>query len=127
MTRLLVDGMNVIGSRPDGWWRDRPAAMRALVARLAALAGGGDQVTVVFDGREPGEPVAAPGVEVLFAPGGPNSADDRIVEIVAADEDPRRLTVVSSDSGLVERVAELGAQVVGAGEFRNRIEGRSRA
>ena len=127
MTRWLVDGMNVIGSRPDGWWRDRPAAMRALAARLAAFAGGGDQVTVVFDGREPGEPVEASGVEVLFAPGGPNSADDRIVEIVAADEDPGRLTVVSSDSGLVGRVAELGAQVVGAGEFRNRIEGRSRA
>ena len=95
--------------------------MRALAARLSPLAERGDWVTVVFDGREPGEPVAAPGVEVLFAPGGPNSADDRIVELVEADENPTDLTVVSSDSDLARRVGELGAEVLGAGEFRNRI------
>ena len=122
MTRWLIDGMNVIGSRPDGWWRDRPAAMRALAARLAPLVEQGDQVTVVFDGREPREPFEAPGVGVLFAPGGPNSADERIVELVEADEAPGDLTVVSSDSALAERAAELGAAVLGAGEFRRRIE-----
>ena len=95
--------------------------MRALAARLSPLAERGDRVTVVFDGREPGEPVTAPGVEVLFAPGGPNSADDRIVELLEADENPADLTVVSSDSDLARRVGELGAEVLGAGEFRNRI------
>ena len=122
MRRWLVDGMNVIGSRPDGWWRDRHGAMRALTARLASLVERGGEVTVVFDGREPREPPQAPGVEVLFAPGGPNSADDRIVELVEAEADPPRLTVVSSDSDLAARVAELGATVVGAGEFRRRID-----
>ena len=48
----LVDGNNVIGSRPDGWWRDRPGAARRLVAELQALAARtGDHITVVFDGR----------------------------------------------------------------------------
>ena len=50
--RLLVDGNNVIGSRPDGWWRDRPGATRRLVAALQSLAARtGDEITVVFDGR----------------------------------------------------------------------------
>ena len=36
MERLIVDGMNVLGSRPDGWWHDRPAAMAGLTRRLEA-------------------------------------------------------------------------------------------
>ena len=52
--RYLVDGMNVIGSRPDGWWRDLDAAVLRLARELAAWqAAGGDDVTVVFDGRPP--------------------------------------------------------------------------
>ncbi len=52
--RYLVDGMNVIGSRPDGWWRDLDAAVRRLARCLAAWqAAEGVEVTVVFDGRPP--------------------------------------------------------------------------
>ena len=52
MPNWLVDGMNVVGSRPDGWWRDRRGAMRALAERLALFAEtSGDSVAVVFDGR----------------------------------------------------------------------------
>jgi predicted RNA-binding protein with PIN domain len=52
VTRWLVDGNNVMGSRPDGWWRDRPAAMQRLVSALDDLAAEtGDEVAVVFDGR----------------------------------------------------------------------------
>ena len=51
--RWLVDGNNVIGARPDGWWRDRTGAMARLVAALQAFADAtGDAVAVVFDGRE---------------------------------------------------------------------------
>lgn len=123
MTRWLVDGMNVIGSRPDGWWRDREGAKRKLAERLETLAEVGEPVTVVFDGREPAEPIEPRGVEVLYAPGGPNAADDRIVELVEADPDETELTVVTSDSNLAERVAALGASVIGAGEFRRRLDG----
>jgi predicted RNA-binding protein with PIN domain len=121
MTRWLIDGMNVIGSRPTGWWRDRPAAMRELTAELASLAERGDEVTVVFDGREPQGAVEAPGVEVVFAPGGPDSADDRIVAILADSADPAAITVVTSDARLERRAAELGASVLGAGAFRSRL------
>ena len=52
MAALVVDGMNVIGSRPDGWWRDRDRAARRLLARLQAWAAEtGDKVTLVLDGR----------------------------------------------------------------------------
>ena len=52
MRRLIVDGMNVIGSRPTGWWRDRDGAALRLTERLRALAAAtDDEVSVVFDGR----------------------------------------------------------------------------
>jgi predicted RNA-binding protein with PIN domain len=114
--------MNVIGSRPDGWWRDRGAAMRTLAGRLADLAAAtGDEVTVVFDGR-PFEREAA-AIEVAFASRrGPNAADDDIARRVAADPEPETITVVTSDRTLAERVRAHGATVVGAGEFRRRLD-----
>lgn len=122
--RVIVDGMNVIGSRPDGWWRDRHGAMRRLVAQLGELSeANGDEIRVVLDGRPPADPPSAPGVEVEFAPGGRNSADDRIVEVVAADADPGSLRVVTSDRELRERVRAHGTQVVGAGTLRAELDG----
>lgn len=118
--RYVVDGMNVVGSRPDGWWRDRPAARRALVAELAPLVAQ-HEIVVVFDGRaEPGEveQAARQQVVVRFAPGGPNAADDAIVETVRQADDPASICVVSSDSALVERVTALGAKVQGTRSFR---------
>lgn len=118
MTRWLVDGTNVVGARPDGWWRDRSAAFARLVERLAALVVQGGDVTVVFDGRAPEELAEGghAGVSVLWARrGGPDAADDRIVEVVKDDVDPATLTVATSDRALARRVGELGAEVVGAG------------
>jgi predicted RNA-binding protein with PIN domain len=118
--RWIVDGMNVIGSRPDGWWRDRPAAMRSLAEELSAWADGRD-VAVVFDGRP--FDLEAPGVAISFASRrGPNAADDDIARMVEADADPSGLTVVTSDAELSRRVRELGAEVVGAGDFRKMLD-----
>ena len=114
--------MNVIGSRPDGWWRDRDGAVRALVAVLDAFAAAQDpQVTVVFDGR-PVE-TEARRVDVRFAPRrGRNAADDEIARMVGADPDPASLCVVTSDVALADRVRKLGGDVVGAGTFRRRLD-----
>jgi predicted RNA-binding protein with PIN domain len=122
MARWLVDGMNVIGSRPDGWWRDRPGAMRDLVHSLAAYAeASGEPVAVVFDGR-PFE-LSSGAVEVAFASRrGRNAADDDIAARVAADPDPGGLRVVTSDGELAARVRERGAEVVGAGAFRRQLD-----
>ena len=128
MARLIVDGMNVIGSRPDGWWRDRAAAARRLARRLEALAeASGDELTVVFDGRpgRSGPPERPEGVplRVLYARrGGRNAADERIVELVADDPDPASLTVVTSDAALRREVQGLGASVVGAGTLLRRLD-----
>lgn len=125
--RRLVDGMNVIGSRPDGWWRDRHGAMRRVVEQLDGLAqASGDEIRVVFDGRPPADPPSAPGVEVEFAPGGRNSADDRIAEIVASDPAPASLRVVTSDRELAGRVRAHGAEVVGAKALRAELDGFGR-
>jgi predicted RNA-binding protein with PIN domain len=118
VTRWLVDGMNVIGSRPTGWWRDRPRAMRELVEELGRL---GEPVTVVFDGR-PFELDGGENVEVLFASRrGRNAADDDIAAIAAA-EAGEELRVVTSDAALAERVRRSSAEVVGAGAFRARLD-----
>src|SRR5262249_40611684 len=87
--RLIVDGNNVIGSRPDGWWRDREGASRRLVASLQEHArASGERIAVVLDGRplpELAEGVHG-GVLVAYARRpGRNAADDRIVEEVERD------------------------------------------
>jgi predicted RNA-binding protein with PIN domain len=121
MSRWLVDGMNVIGSRPDGWWRDRRGAMRKLVGELEEFAAGGDEVGVIFDGKS--FELDSSRVEVAFASRrGPDAADDDIAERVAADPDPGGLRVVTSDSTLADRVRRHGGEVVGAGEFRRRLD-----
>jgi predicted RNA-binding protein with PIN domain len=124
MTRWVVDGMNVIGSRPDGWWRNRPGAMRSLTRELGELAAaGGDELTVVFDGQ-PFELAAPAGVTVAFATRrGRDAADDDIAALVERDPDPAGMTVVTSDHELASRVRAAGAVVVGAGEFRRRLAG----
>ena len=117
--RLIVDGNNVIGSRPDGWWRDREGAARRLVASLQELARrSGDRISVVFDGRPQAElPEGVhDGVLVAYATrAGRDAADDRIVTEVERDRDPASLIVVTSDRALTERVRSLGAVVERAG------------
>jgi predicted RNA-binding protein with PIN domain len=122
----VVDGMNLIGSRPDGWWRDRAGARRRLVSELAALVGAEAEVTVVFDGRpRPGEvdAAAAAGVTARFAPGGPNAADHAIVELLPGLGDLGAVTVVTSDAALADSVRAAGAVVEGVKAFRARLPG----
>lgn len=113
---LVVDALNVIGSRPDGWWRDRPGAIRALVTRLRVLAERTDTtVLVVIDGRplpdlSEGE---ADGLEVRYASRrGPDAADDRIVELLA-ERGAQGVQVVTADARLRDRVTALGATTLG--------------
>jgi predicted RNA-binding protein with PIN domain len=119
--RWIVDGMNVIGSRPDGWWRDRSGAMRALAAQLDRFQDDiGEPVAVVYDGRPREIPAR---VEVRFASrAGRNAADDEIARMVAADAAPGEVRVVTSDGDLATRVRAAGAEVEGAGKFRRRLD-----
>lgn len=122
--RWLVDGMNVIGSRPDGWWRDRQAAMRRLVDQLERWAAErSDQVTVVFEGP-PSVPLGCRAVEVAHAPRArPDAADDEILRRIEGDPRPEVIRVVTSDRRLAERVRAAGAVACPAGPFRARLDG----
>ncbi|MBV9197888.1 MAG: NYN domain-containing protein [Solirubrobacterales bacterium] len=121
--RWLVDGMNVIGTRPDAWWKDRDGAMLRLVKALeewVALAG--EEVTVVFE-RPPSPPIRSTLIEVAHAPRPKrNAADDEIVRRVRADPNPGAVRVVTSDRLLADLVWAAGASVEGADSFRVRLE-----
>ncbi|MGQ0824539.1 MAG: NYN domain-containing protein [Actinomycetota bacterium] len=123
-SRLLVDVMNVIGSRPDGWWKDRDGAARRLIRSLQARARRtGERIAAVLDGRAlPDLPEGVhDGVLVAYATRrGRDAADDRIVSEVERDRDPASLTVVTSDRRLRERVQALGAQVAPASSVIDR-------
>ena len=110
---VIVDAANVIGSVPDGWWRDRRGAAERLRDRLArdGVPGRDEPVELVMvvEGAARGvEPV--PGVRVEAAP---RSGDDRIVELVTEEGAARPCLVVTADRELRRRVTELGAEVTG--------------
>jgi 8-oxo-dGTP pyrophosphatase MutT (NUDIX family) len=123
---LVVDGANVVGSRPDGWWNDRAGAAARLRDQLTGLARrgveaavlGGDvpalrvfpRVVLVVEGQARGL-APAPGVEVVGTAG---SGDDALVEVVTtAAPDGREVVVVTADRELRVRVGAAGARVLG--------------
>ncbi|MCJ1708057.1 NUDIX domain-containing protein [Microbacterium sp. VKM Ac-2923] len=130
---ILVDAANVVGSVPDGWWKDRAGAAGRLLTRLSALAEGGVDaeelglpatrwfpfVGAVLEGEARAAEVDHDGVAVWRAPA---SGDDQIVAVtedLVARWNP--VVVVTSDRGLAARVEALGATVRGAGWLRDRL------
>ncbi len=119
---LLVDAANVIGSRPTGWWRDRPGAAATFVDRVRDAVTVGrlsGPVVVVLEGaaRRGVEEGTAGDVTVVHARAG---GDDRLVA-EAADR-PDGVTLVSADRELRRRVEALGAEVVGPGWLLERLD-----
>ena len=114
---VIVDAANVVGSVPDGWWRDRRGAAERLRDRLAAdgLPGrsGEVEIVLVVEGAARGVETV-PGVRVESAPG---SGDDHMVDLVAGATG-REVLVVTADRELRSRVTELGAQVTGPRSVR---------
>jgi hypothetical protein len=109
---LVIDAANVIGSRPTGWWRDRPGAARRFTERVRATVAAGhldSPVTIVLEGRSrPGADEGdTGGVAVVHAPG---DGDDTIAAIAEAH---RPAVVVTADRELAERVRAAGGTIVG--------------
>jgi predicted RNA-binding protein with PIN domain len=121
--RWYVDGMNVIGTRPDAWWKDRHAAMVRLVHLLENWAAtSGEDVIVVFE-QPPRPPISSTVIEVAHAPRPRrDSADDEIVRRVCAELAPGEIRVVTSDLWLVDRVHAAGATVESSDAFRALLE-----
>ncbi len=123
---LVVDGMNVIGATPDGWWRDRPGAIRKLGARLQRLAAtSGQPITLVLDGPPlrdlpEGE---HDGIRVVYATRrGRNAGDDRLVELLATRPSSPPVWVITSDRDLADRARQRGAEVHGAATLRAALD-----
>jgi predicted RNA-binding protein with PIN domain len=121
----VVDALNVVGSRPDGWWRDRSGAVARFVDEVvrwrATIA---DDVLVVVDGHPSGRATEGRwyGVEVRFThTSGPDAADDQIARLVASAAEPAAMTVVTADRRLRARVQACGAAVEGPRRFLARL------
>ncbi|MEU9111592.1 NTP pyrophosphohydrolase [Streptomyces sp. NPDC048483] len=114
---VIVDAANVVGSVPDGWWRDRHGAAERLRDALPEYVDNGLpglvalplEMVLVVEGAARGV-ASVEGVRVESAGG---SGDDRIVELVAAEGGGRDCLVVTADRALRERVEALGARVTG--------------
>jgi hypothetical protein len=109
---LVIDAANVIGSRPTGWWRDRPGAARLFTGRVRATVTAGrlsPPVTIVLEGRARAgaDEADVDGVKVVHAPG---EGDDTIAAIAEAN---REVVVVTADRELAERARAANAEVVG--------------
>lgn len=130
---VIVDVANVMGSTPDGWWKDRAGAAERLVDQLSQLAVDGMDaehlglagtrwfpfVAAVLEGEARSANVDAAQVRVFRAPG---SGDDEIVEVARALAGSRNpVIVVTSDRGLAARVEELGASVRGVRWLRDQL------
>ena len=118
---LVIDAANVVGSRPTGWWRDRPGAARRFTeqVRAAVVTGRLDSpVTVVLEGqaRRGADESNVDGVAVVHAPG---EGDDTIAALATIHDD---VVVVTSDRGLSERVRAVDATVVGPSWLLDRLD-----
>lgn len=111
MQVLIVDGANVVGSRPDGWWRDRAGAARRLHQHLSTSELALREIVLVLEGHARRGPVAGQEgrVRTVHAAG---SGDDTIVEEVRTRRpahDAGGVVVVTADRLLRRRVEALGA------------------
>ena len=110
MTTLIVDAANVVGSRPDGWWKDRAGAARRLHEQLMVADLPYDEVVLVLEGQaRGGVRVGRDGhVSTVHAPA---AGDDTIVsQARMAAIRGRRVTVVTADRMLQARAEGVGAQ-----------------
>ncbi len=121
--RWLVDGMNVIGTRPDEWWRDRHAAMVGLVRQLESWAAkNGEDVTVVFE-KPPSPPIKSTVIDIAYAPRPRrDSGDDEIMRLLGFTPEPGAVRVVTSDNFLADRAHAAGATVQPARTFRELLD-----
>jgi hypothetical protein len=127
VARWLIDGNNVFGSKPDGWWNNRTRAAVALTDAVARWClGHCDPVVLVFDRPVDDEVLILAGgnLAVEAAPRrGRDAADHHLVNLATAaiDEGGTDVVVVSSDKGLIARLP-AGARPMGVGRFRRLID-----
>ena len=120
-TVLVVDGANVVGSRPDGWWRDRSGAARRLHEQLAVGDTPHDEVVLVLEGAaKGGVPAGQDGhLRTVHARG--NGDDAIVAEARRAAQDGHDVAVVTADRILQLRVAAVGGTTLPPSWLLDRI------
>ena len=110
---LVVDVANVMGSRADGWWRDRAGAALRLAEEIVLSRPPDEELVLVLEGAARSGTPATSGdrVRVVHAPG---DGDDTVVgEVQSLREQGRQVVVVTADRVLRDRVVALGAECRG--------------
>ena len=140
---LVIDGANVVGSRPDGWWKDRAAAASRLATQLVAARARGALADICAApgspgpcgagaAADPGEPrvllvlegaaraaTVPDGLEVLLAP---RDGDSAMVELAHdLGERGEEVTVVTADRDLTRLLHAVGARTIRPGVLLTRL------
>ncbi|WP_193612287.1 NYN domain-containing protein [Nocardioides lijunqiniae] len=111
-TTLVVDGANVVGARPDGWWKDRAGAAARLHAQLMVADVPQDRVVLVLEGAAKGGVRAGRDAHVTTVHAKGNGDDAIVAEAKRAAERGDRVTVVTADRILMGRVEHHGAMIL---------------
>jgi len=106
---LVVDGANVVGSRPDGWWKDRPGAARRLHESLLTAELPHDEVVLVLEGAAKGGVTAGRDGHVRTAHARGSGDDEIVAQASAGTTRGDVVTVVTADRMLQARVTAVGA------------------
>jgi predicted RNA-binding protein with PIN domain len=118
---LIVDGANVVGARPDGWWKDRAGAARRLHEALLVADVPQDQVVLVLEGAAKGGVRAGRDAHVRTVHA-PKDGDSTILaEAKAAAERGDRVTVVTADRALDARAHGVGATTLSPSWLLDRL------
>ncbi len=109
---LVVDGANVVGSRPDGWWRDRAGAAARLHGRLAVADTAYDEIVLVLEGQAKGGVPAGRDAHLRTVHATRDGDASIVAATLAAREQDHDVVVVSADRALCQRVEALGARTM---------------
>ncbi|WP_122817085.1 NYN domain-containing protein [Nocardioides pantholopis] len=112
-TTLVVDGANVVGSRPDGWWKDRAGAARRLHEQLLVADVPYDVVVLVLEGAAKGGARPGRDAHVVTVHAKADGDATIVAETRAAIARGERVAVVTADRMLQARVQGAGAVALG--------------
>jgi predicted RNA-binding protein with PIN domain len=112
---LVVDGANVVGSRPDGWWRDRAGAAARLHGRLAVADTSYDEIVLVLEGQAKGGVPRGRDAHLRTVHATRDGDSAITTEARTAREAGNDVTVVTADRALRQRVEVLGCRTMSPG------------
>ena len=109
---LVVDGANVVGSRPDGWWRDRAGAAARLHGRLAVADTSYDEIVLVLEGQAKAGVPKGRDAHLRTVHAAKDGDATIVKESRGALDQGHDVVVVTADRALAQRVETLGCRTM---------------